>query len=67
MYFGNTSVRFPFTSTIPFCIIFLIVFCDKLYVKGYIGIILPVFLLSPCLSNTGDVIDTFPNILLIFP
>ena len=33
-YLGNVSSKFPSTSLIPFSIIFLITFCDKLYVNG---------------------------------
>ena len=50
-----------------FSIACLIVYSDKLYVRGYIGTIFPVFLFSPTLSKTGFEISIFPNALLTLP
>ena len=45
----------------------LIIFCESLYVSGYIGIIFPVFLSIPFSSNTGDFISYVPFLFSIFP
>ena len=67
IYSGNVSAILSFACFSPSSIMCLKVFCDKLYVNGYIGIILPVFLLFPSKSYTGDTISVCPILLFILP
>ena len=67
IYSGIVSSSFPKATFSPFSIMLRNLFCDRLNVSGYIGIIFPVFLLSPSLSKTGLVISILPYLMFTLP